>query len=665
MATSVLVVCAFMAGMGACRLLESAGRGGLVITLEMAGWLGAAALVGFLGLTRRRMRSIEDMLAESEQRFQLMADAAPAMIWTSVPDGQCDYCNRAWFEFMGRNTQGTLGEAWAAAIHPDDLKATKNSYADALRERREYRWEFRLRRHDGVYRWIMSFGAPRHGIDGEYAGYVGMCVDITEQREAQRMVEESLARFDRAVAATEKGIWEWDMATGVSYASPRLMEMVGCAETVADAIETFRTMTVPVDFQSCMEIVETALRERKGYTIDFRLRIGPGGQMAGQERWFRVRGRATYDDAGRPTRATGSMVDITDERTRENVLREAVARYETLAQLAPVGIFQTAPDGACQYVNHRWSVMSGLTPEQAQGSGWVEAVHPDDRESTGREWYESAGAGRESYHEHRFLRRDGSIVHVVARSQVLKDARGGITGHLGTCTDVTAIKEAEEKLLDSLHRREAAAERENLLRRELDHRVRNNLASLLGLIRLSEDSSLDRSAVISRLRGAVRTMNDSHELISRSHGNPIPLDRLLEQLLRVRGSLIGGRIIMSGPEVRVAPERVNALAMALQELATNCAKHGALSTPEGKVDIAWSTDELNEGRVRITWAETGCRTVAEPIEGTGLSLLRNLVAIDLEGIARFEFFPGGMTCTIDFQTQEKQPRAIALNGSAR
>ena len=190
-ATSVLVVCAFMGGMGVCRLLDGAGKGGLVITMELAGWLAAAALVVFLGFTRRRLRSIEDMLAESEQRFQLMADAAPAIIWTSVPDGACDYCNHAWFEFLGRHAQGTLGEAWGAAIHPDDFEATRKSYRDAVREHSDYRWEFRLRRHDGEYRWVLSFGAPRTGIDGEHAGYVGMCIDITEEKLQRHRLDEA------------------------------------------------------------------------------------------------------------------------------------------------------------------------------------------------------------------------------------------------------------------------------------------------------------------------------------------------------------------------------------------------------------------------------------------------------------------------------------------
>ena len=663
---AVLGVCAFMAGIGVCRALDRSAASDLISAMEALGWAIAATLAVLLVLLGRRSTSVSERLSESERRFQLMADAAPAIIWTTMPAGGCDYCNRAWFEFMGRNTSGTLGEAWAAAIHPDDFEATRIAYLRAVGERRDYRWEFRLRRHDGAYRWVLSFGAPRMGPDGEYAGYVGMCVDITEQREARRMAEDALGRFDRAVTAADHGIWEMDLETARLYHSPRARELLGIQdEFIEDGWSWFEMGTHPEDRAAAKAIVERCVREGTPYRLEFRRRVGAGLGADDQEwQWFRGHGICTRDATGRPVRLTGSVTNITEERSLVQSLREAMARYEVLARLAPVGIFQTAPDGACLFVNDRWCQMAGLTPEQAQGHGWAGAVHPHDRQSTADHWYAAATSGGEFYHENRFQRPDGSVVWLISRAQALRDEHGQVTGHLGTCTDVTALKESEAKLLEVLRRQAAAADRENLLRRELDHRVRNNLASLLGMIRVSEESSMDRRAVIARLRAAVRTMNDSHMLISSAHGRPIRLDRLLDRLLRGPATRAGGRIVFNGPEVRVAPERVNALAMTLQELATNCLKHGALSVPDGSVDITWTVATPDDGRVRLIWCETGSPTVAEPVEGTGLSLLRSLVAIDLEGAAQFEFAPGGLTCTIDLQTHEKHLRKIALNGAA-
>ncbi len=532
--TIIAVLGAAMVGFGVCEILENSGGGGAnetVSRLYVVGWV-LAVLCGVGALFAiRRLRGMSRRMEESEQRFRVIADATPAMVWTSRPDGQCDYCNFAWYEFMGDGAQAPLGERWSAAIHPDDLQACRDAYSAAIAEHRDYRWEFRLRRHDGNYRWVLSFGAPREAPDGSFGGYVGMCVDISEQR---------------------------------------------------------------------------------------------AGDMK---------------------------------------LREAVARYETLAKLAPVGIFQTAADGNCLYVNDRWCEMAGLTQTQAAGDGWVSAVHPDDREDTSREWYDSARHGKESYHEHRFLRADGSFVRLIARSHAMKDSDGNVTGHLGTCTDVTALKEAEEQLRGALHQQAATAGRENLLRRELDHRVRNNLASLLGLIRLSEESSLDRRSTIDRLRAAVRTMNESHELISRAHGEPVGLDMLLRQLLRGAMSRGPDRVAASGSQVFVNPERVNALAMTLQELATNSIKHGALSGPTGRIDIRWHESAEQPGRVRLEWSETGTKAPITTVEGTGLTLIRTLVAIDLEGTTEFEFNDDSMTCVIDFYPSAGVRPAAMSNGA--
>lgn len=215
-------------------------------------------------------------------------------------------------------------------------------------------------------------------------------------------------------------------------------------------------------------------------------------------------------------------------------------------------------------------------------------------------------------------------------------------------------------------------QREALLRRELDHRVKNNLAALLGLIRLSEDASLDGPATSERVRTAVRTMHNSHELISRSHGAPVGLEELLWQMLR-SATAAGGmeRVRMEGPTVRIAPARVGALGMALQELATNAVKHGALAGAHGTIDVSWELDEGATGRVRLVWREIGVRAARAGAGweagrvGMGLTLVRSLLGVDLEGSAAFELTGGEMTCTMGFATGCDQAAAMVAIGDAR
>jgi PAS domain S-box-containing protein len=125
---------------------------------------------------------------ESERRFRHTADAAPVFIWTARPDGACDWFNQPWLDFTGTTLEHELGDGWTVAVHPDDLEHCLSVYLGALQGRRQFTTEYRMRRHDGVYRWMMDTGSPCFDADGTFTGYIGSCVDITDRKmvEAER-----------------------------------------------------------------------------------------------------------------------------------------------------------------------------------------------------------------------------------------------------------------------------------------------------------------------------------------------------------------------------------------------------------------------------------------------------------------------------------------------
>lgn len=122
---------------------------------------------------------------ESEERFSLLADAAPALIWMSGTDKLCSYVNKSWLELTGRSMDAELGNGWTEAVHPEDLRSREETYEKAFDRREEFRQEYRLRRHDGEYRWIFDVGVPRFDEDHSFAGYVGIGVDVTERKRAE------------------------------------------------------------------------------------------------------------------------------------------------------------------------------------------------------------------------------------------------------------------------------------------------------------------------------------------------------------------------------------------------------------------------------------------------------------------------------------------------
>ena len=115
------------------------------------------------------------VVRESEERFRLVANTAPVMIWMAGTDRLCTYVNQPWLEFTGRPLEAELGNGWVESVHPEDLNRCMNTYTQAFDRRESFQMEYRLRRHDGEYRWLSDIGVPRFNPDHSFAGYIGSC----------------------------------------------------------------------------------------------------------------------------------------------------------------------------------------------------------------------------------------------------------------------------------------------------------------------------------------------------------------------------------------------------------------------------------------------------------------------------------------------------------
>ncbi len=166
--------------------------------------VGVFCVAGVLGAFLARWREqTEAALRESSERFTTLTDSAPVLIWMSGLDRRRNYFNRPWLQFTGRRLEDQLGEGWLESIHPDDRERCMQTYIEAFDARRPVQSQYRIRRHDGVYRYVLSSKAPRYGQDGAFLGFVGSCVDVTEQLDAIHLAETARAEAEAANRAKD------------------------------------------------------------------------------------------------------------------------------------------------------------------------------------------------------------------------------------------------------------------------------------------------------------------------------------------------------------------------------------------------------------------------------------------------------------------------------
>ena len=186
-------------------------------------------LMGVLGIGRDitiRKQAI-DLLSESEQNYRTLADSGQALIWTAGTDKLCYYFNRVWFEFTGRTIDQEMGNGWAEGVHPDDLNQCLDIYVRAFDRREKFSMEYRLRRHDGEYRWLLDDGCPRYNSNGEFIGYIGHCLDITVSKQAKEALQISELNFRTLYQNAKIGLYRTTPAGAILLANNVLVKMLG------------------------------------------------------------------------------------------------------------------------------------------------------------------------------------------------------------------------------------------------------------------------------------------------------------------------------------------------------------------------------------------------------------------------------------------------------
>ena len=210
---------------------------GMNVLIGELGWATARVLEAQEERAARAERAlVEDALRESEERFRLIANSAPVMIWMSDVDKQVTYVNQPWLDFTGWPPNVVPGHRWIELIHPDDVERCGDVYVKAFDQRQPFQVEHRLRRHDGEYRWTVTVGVPRYETDGSFAGYVGTAVDTTDRKLAEVALLDSHAALQERTLELERRTTQLrQMASDLTLAEQRAREEL--AQTLHDGLQ--------------------------------------------------------------------------------------------------------------------------------------------------------------------------------------------------------------------------------------------------------------------------------------------------------------------------------------------------------------------------------------------------------------------------------------------
>ncbi|HYF06169.1 MAG TPA: PAS domain-containing protein, partial [Acetobacteraceae bacterium] len=474
--------------------------------------------------------------------------------------------------------------------------------------------------------------------------------EALEERVAERTaaLAESEARLRRVQEIGRVGGFEIDLLTGRNQRSAEYMRLQGAAPVEATEFhQDWVRRLHPADRERAERYFLDAISDASGmtrYAQDYRI-VTPEGTT----QWISARAEIERDARGRAVRMVGAHLDVTELKAAQTALIESAARLRAAVRGARLGAWERDLRRDRGWWDARAAeIYGGMQPEEAPDrQAWESRVHPEDRPQRRAAIQAAIAPGGPDHYdvEFRFRREDGGWNWIAVHGAVVeRDPRTGEAVRLaGTVQDVT-------------ERREAEAQRARLLY-EVDHRARNTLALVVAIMRLTpREGAEDFAAAV---EGRVNALARLHSSLAEGRWGEVDLRVLAEaELMAVLGPVeMARRVAPLGPGIAVTPAAAQAFCLVLHELATNARRHGAFSTPHGRLDLTWQQGA--EGGLRMTWKETGGPlTGIEPAcWGFGLRMVDTTVRHQLDGTLRLDWHPDGLCCAIEGPAAGLRPAA--------
>jgi PAS domain S-box-containing protein len=348
-------------------------------------------------------------------------------------------------------------------------------------------------------------------------------------------------------------------------------------------------------------------------------------------------------------RVGGIAKDITRRREAEQAIRRSRTRLRSLIEGIPQLVWRAVDHGRWTWASPQWTAFTGQPEEESHGWGWLQPLHPEDRDAAQEAWKRSEETG-EFQAEYRLREAaTGRYCFFQTRATPVRDeATGDILEWLGTLTDIDELRGLQEHQM--------------LLLAELQHRVRNTLGVVRSVARRTVRLSGSLEECAMHLDGRIEAFARVQAAVTRNPSAGVDLAMLIADELLAVGAQEGEQVEqIQGPKIRLQPEAAETLALVLHELTTNAVKYGALSGRQGRLALAWGFEAV-EGQCRLVlhWTEKGVNLAGWTLtrRGFGMELIERAFSYELDGAATLEFTPDGLHCTIRLPATS----AVIVNG---
>jgi len=440
-------------------------------------------------------RSVE-ALRERERELSQLVDMVPSHVWRLTTDGEPTFFNKRLVDYIGLDASGTdrpgmtrLAAMLEATVHPDDAAALGDALGRCLASGERFSMRHRLRRADGVYRWMSSHAEPLRGQDGRIVQWYGLSHDIDDQVKAEEALRRSERQLQEMIDAVPVRIWSVMPTGGPVYFNKRYHDHLRSVVANPEALEELRIEALlqelvhSEDMSGVQRTLWTCFETGCGTAMRFRWR-----EKDGAYRWVECRVEPRRDEGGAVVQWYGVSLDIDDEIRAQEVLRERERSLWRLVETLPVMIDCATPKGEpiyrsrqlCEFLGYELAELD-RTPKSRLAATLDAGVHPDDLAGVKERYAHSLSTGEPYARKHRLRRFDGAYRWVETRAAAMRDAEGTILQWNVICLDIDGEVRAQEGLRLAQERLARASQAASLaeLSASIAHEVSQPLTAVM------------------------------------------------------------------------------------------------------------------------------------------------------------------------------------------